>query len=162
MKTSMVLTINGVRVGVIGANVQNTPELVSAKNTKGLKFLDEASRIKAESQKLLAQGVQVQIVVVHQGVAGGTNGIDGTPPTPWNGPIVDIVNQLQDTTIDLVLAGHTHSIGNTVVGRIPVLEGLNAGASYSVVQLFVEKKDVDYVSGAPRVSRRTSVCAEAS
>jgi 2',3'-cyclic-nucleotide 2'-phosphodiesterase (5'-nucleotidase family)/predicted AlkP superfamily phosphohydrolase/phosphomutase len=161
VKTSTVLTINGVKVGVIGADVQNTPELVSAKNTKGLKFLDEATRIKAESQKLLAQGVRVQIVVVHQGVAGGNNGVDGTPPTPWSGPIVDIVNQLQDTTIDLVLAGHTHTIGNTVVGRIPVLEGLNAGASYSVAQLFVEKKDVDYVAGATRIAKNLGVAKRA-
>ena len=161
VKTSTVLTINGVKVGVIGADVQNTPELVSANNTKGLTFLDEATRVKAESQKLLAQGVKVQIVVVHQGVGVGNNGVDGTPPTPWNGPIVDIVNQLQDTTIDLVLAGHTHTIGNTVVGHIPVLEGLNAGASYSVAQLFVEKNDVDYVSGATRIAKNLGVAKRA-
>ena len=37
------------RVGVIGATVKNTPELVAAGNTAGLSFLDEASAIKKES-----------------------------------------------------------------------------------------------------------------
>ena len=39
-----------------------------------------------------------------------------------------IVGKLQNTTIDLVIAGHTHRAANTVVGRIPVVEGFNAGA----------------------------------
>lgn len=161
VKTSAVFDVNGTRVGVIGANVKNTPELVSAAATKGLKFLDEATRIKAESEKLRAQGIKVQVVVIHQGVTEGANAVDGTPPTPWKGPIVDIVNQLQDTTIDLVLAGHTHTIGNTVVGRIPVLEGLNAGASYSVAQVMVQGGDVDWIGGATRIPKTLGVAPRA-
>ena len=157
LKTSAVFEVNGTRVGVIGADVKNTPELVSAANTKGLAFLDEAPRIRAESERLRRQGVKVQVLVIHQGVADGANAQDGTPPKPWNGPIVDIVNQLQDTTIDLVLAGHTHTIGNTVVGHIPVLEGLNAGGSYSVAQLMVQGGDVAYVAGATRVAKNIGV-----
>ena len=157
VKTSAVFDVNGTRVGVIGADVKNTPELVSAANTKGLQFLDEAPRIKAESEKLRRMGVKVQVLVIHQGVAEGANAVDGTPPKPWNGPILDIVNQLQDTTIDLVLAGHTHTIGNTVVGHIPVLEGLNAGGSYSVAQLMVKRGDVAYVAGATRVAKNIGV-----
>ena len=34
--------VNGVRVGVIGATVKTTPELVRADATAGLEFLDEA------------------------------------------------------------------------------------------------------------------------
>jgi len=47
---SAVFTVNGVRVGVIGAELKNTPELVSAGTTAGLSFLDEAPRIRAESE----------------------------------------------------------------------------------------------------------------
>ncbi len=51
---SVVFTVNGVKVGVIGAELESTPELVSAGATAGLKFLDEAPRIKAESERLRA------------------------------------------------------------------------------------------------------------
>ena len=51
-------TSNGVRVGVIGATVRTTPELVRADATAGLVFLDEAERIRAESERLRAAGVR--------------------------------------------------------------------------------------------------------
>ena len=60
---SVVFTINGVKVGVIGAGLQNTPELVSAGATAGLTFLAEAPRIQAESERLRRRGVKVQVVV---------------------------------------------------------------------------------------------------
>ncbi len=68
--------------------------------------------------------MKVQIVVIHEGAALGANAIDGQPAAPWEGPIIGIVEALQDTTIDLVIAGHTHRAANTVVGRIPVVEGV--------------------------------------
>ena len=51
MQPSTVFRVNGVRVGVIGATVRNTPELVAAGNTEGLEFLDEAERIARESSE---------------------------------------------------------------------------------------------------------------
>ncbi|MDO8362463.1 MAG: 5'-nucleotidase C-terminal domain-containing protein [Actinomycetota bacterium] len=161
VKTSAVFTVNGIKVGVIGANVENTPELVSAGNTAGLSFLDEAERIHMESERLRALGVKVQIVVIHNGANTGANAIDGNPAQPWAGPIVDIVNQLQDTTIDLVLAGHTHRIANTMVGHIPVAEGANAGGSYSVAQMMVSGGDVVWTGTATRVAVNLGVAQRA-
>jgi 2',3'-cyclic-nucleotide 2'-phosphodiesterase (5'-nucleotidase family) len=157
----VVFEVNGVQVGVIGADVRTTPELVSAGNTAGLLFLDEAERIRLESERLRQQGVKVQIVVIHQGATLGANAIDGRPAAAWEGPIVEIVNQLQDTTIDLVLAGHTHRIANTMVGHIPVAEGLNAGVSYSVAQLLVKGDDVVWTGAATRVAFNIGVTPRA-
>ena len=56
LPTSTCSTVNGVQVGVIGADVQNTPELVKAGATEGLMFLDEASASTTESEKLLQPG----------------------------------------------------------------------------------------------------------
>ena len=80
MRTSAVFKVNGVRVGVIGSTVRNTPELVRASATEGLEFLDEAERIRRESAKLRAQGVQGQVVVIHEGADRGANALAGTPP----------------------------------------------------------------------------------
>src|SRR6185436_15275100 len=112
---SAVFRLNGVEVGVIGATVRTTPELVRADATKGLVFLDEAERIRRESAILRDRGVRVQIVVIQEGAALGANAIDGRPAEAWDGPIVPIVRALQDTTVDLVVAGHTHRIANTMV-----------------------------------------------
>jgi 2',3'-cyclic-nucleotide 2'-phosphodiesterase (5'-nucleotidase family) len=161
VQTSEVFVVNGVPVGVIGSVVRSTPELVRASATEGLLFLDEATRIREESERLRQQGVRVQIVVIHEGAAVGSNAVDGLASVPWAGPIVDIVGQLQDTTVDLVLAGHTHRIANTMIGRILVAEGLNAGASFSVAQLMVQGGDVLWAGAATRVAKNLGVPQDA-
>ncbi|MHB8891698.1 MAG: bifunctional metallophosphatase/5'-nucleotidase, partial [Candidatus Limnocylindrales bacterium] len=151
--------INGVRVGVIGAELQETPELVSAGATAGLSFLDEGPRIKAESERLRRLGVKVQVVVIHQGTASGLNPTGHAPGVTWDGPILAIADQLQDTTVDAMLVGHTHRISNLVRGHIPILEGYNAGMSYSVLQLMVRGGDVAWAGGATRVAKNIGVAA---
>jgi 2',3'-cyclic-nucleotide 2'-phosphodiesterase (5'-nucleotidase family)/predicted AlkP superfamily phosphohydrolase/phosphomutase len=154
---SVVFKVNGVRVGVIGATVRSTPELVSAGNTAGLDFLDEAERIKQESIRLRRLGVRVQVVVIHEGASLGANAIGNTPAAAWQGPITAIVGKLQDTSVDLVIAGHTHRIANTVVGHIPVVEGVNAGGSYTVAQLMLRDGDVAWTGASTRVAKNIGV-----
>ncbi len=157
LKGSVVFTLNGVQVGVIGAELQSTPELVSAGATAGLTFLAEAPRIRAESERLKALGVNVQIVVIHQGTAAGQNRVDGLAAVPWTGPILPIADALQDTTVDAMIVGHTHRISNLMRGRILITEGFNAGISYSVLQLMVRNGDVAWAGGATRVAKNLGV-----
>jgi 2',3'-cyclic-nucleotide 2'-phosphodiesterase (5'-nucleotidase family) len=160
VKPSTIINLDGTRVGVIGATVHTTPELVSAGATAGLLFLDEAQRIKQESERLGHQGVKVQVVVIHEGASLGANVIGGTPGSAWQGPIIAIVQALQDTTIDLVIAGHTHRVANTVVGHIPVVEGVNAGGSYTVAQLLLGRdQDVKWAGTQTRVAKSLGVPA---
>ena len=150
---SQVYTLDGVKVGVIGVGLENTPELVSAGATAGLKFLPAIDTIRTESERLRKQGVRVQIVLIHEGTANGQNAIDANPAIPWDGPIMTIANGIQDTTVDAVFAGHTHRISNLMVGHILVAEGLNAGASYSVGQFIVTGGDVQWAGAATRVAK---------
>jgi 2',3'-cyclic-nucleotide 2'-phosphodiesterase (5'-nucleotidase family) len=72
-----------------------------------------------------------------------------------------ITQAIQDTTVDLVIAGHTHRAANTVVGRIPVVEGFNAGASYSVAQLMLSRGDVVWAGTANRTAKNLGVATRA-
>ena len=158
---SKVFTINGTKVGVIGAGLKETPELVSAGATAGLTFLDEGPRIRAESQRLKALGVRVQVVVIHQGTANGLNPTGNAPGQAWDGPILAIADQLQDTTVDAMIVGHTHRISNLMRGNILITEGINAGTSYSVLQLMVKGGDVAWAGGATRVAKDIGVTPRA-
>ena len=40
------------------------------------------------------EGVEVQIVVIHEGTAVGTNAVDGNAAVPWKGPIINIAEAL--------------------------------------------------------------------
>jgi 2',3'-cyclic-nucleotide 2'-phosphodiesterase (5'-nucleotidase family)/predicted AlkP superfamily phosphohydrolase/phosphomutase len=152
-----VFEYDNLKIGVIGIELKETPELVSAGATAGLKFLDETATIKAESEKLRKQGIKIQIVLIHQGTANGRNTVDGNPAIPWDGPIMAIAQGIQNTTVDLIVAGHTHRVSNLMVGRILVVEGINAGASYSVVQMIVQGGDVEWAGGATRVAKNLGV-----
>ncbi len=156
-----VFNYGNLRIGVIGIELKETPELVSAGATAGLKFLDEIETIRTESENLRKQGVKIQIVLIHQGTATGSNAVDGTAPVPWAGPIMTIVNGIQDTSVDVVLAGHTHRVSNLMVGRILVAEGINAGASYSVVQMIVKGNDVEWAGAATRIAKNLGVAKRA-
>jgi 2',3'-cyclic-nucleotide 2'-phosphodiesterase (5'-nucleotidase family) len=154
---TQIFNFNGIRIGVIGIELSSTPELVSAGATAGLKFLDEAETIRKESQKLREQGVEVQVVLIHEGTALGRNAVGNISPVPWEGPIMTIVNKLQDTSVDVVLAGHTHRVSNLQVGNILLAEGINAGASYSVVQMVVKDNEVEWAGAATRVAKNIGV-----
>ena len=115
-----------------------------------------------ESEKLREQGVDVQIVVIHEGATLGANTIDGVAGVAVGRVRSSAITEaLQDTSVDLVIAGHTHRITNTVVGHIPVIEGVNAGGSYSVAQLMVRDGDVAWVSAATRVAKNLGVAPRA-
>jgi 2',3'-cyclic-nucleotide 2'-phosphodiesterase (5'-nucleotidase family)/predicted AlkP superfamily pyrophosphatase or phosphodiesterase len=159
VKPSAVFTINGTKVGVIGAELQNTPELVSAGATAGLRFLAEAPRIKKESERLLKLGVRVQVVVIHQGTNVGRNPLGNAAGAEWSGPILDIADALQGTSVDAMIVGHTHRISNLMRGHILITEGINAGVSYSVLQLMVKGGDVQWAGGATRVAKTIGVAA---
>ena len=164
VKTSEVFRVNGVaRRRDRRRPSRTTPELVSAGDTAGLAFLDEAERIRAGVRASCARmGVKVQIVVIHEG-ADARRQRDRRHAGRGLGRARSstIVDKLQDTTIDLVIAGHTHRIANTVVGHIPVVEGVNAGGSYSVAQLMVKDGDVAWTGAATRVAKNLGVAQRA-
>ena len=58
-----------------------------------------------------------------------------------------------------MIVGHTHRISNLMRGNILIVEGINAGTSYSVLQLMVQGGDVQWAGGATRVAKNLGVPA---
>ncbi len=65
---------------MIGVGLETTPELVSKGATEGLKFLPAVDTIKTELERLRKLGVNVQIVLIHEGTANGANAVNGNAP----------------------------------------------------------------------------------
>jgi 2',3'-cyclic-nucleotide 2'-phosphodiesterase (5'-nucleotidase family) len=76
---------------------------------------------------------------------------------PFVGPLITLANDLQGTTIDLMMGGHTHWVTNTMVGHIAVIENQNAGINFSVSQLLVANGDVVWAGTATRLAKNQSV-----
>jgi 5'-nucleotidase len=144
---SVVKTVDGVKVGFIGAVTRITPSIVVPSGVAGLRFLDEADAINAEAERLLQQGVRALVAVIHEG---GRVGSDG--PLEWNdagcdnprGAVFDIVKRLHPE-IDAVFTGHTHQGYRCVLDGRPVMQATAQGRGLSVADLVIDRKtgDVD-------------------
>jgi 5'-nucleotidase len=139
--STLVRTVNGVRVGFVGAVTRSTPGIVHPDRVAGLRFSSEAKAINEAAAHLRAQGVQAIVAVIHEGgdADGGFNAC-GNP----RGAIFAIEHEL-DPSIDIVLSAHTHRGYRCLVGSRLVLQGASFGRLVSVVDLAIDRASGDVV-----------------
>ncbi|MCQ4288458.1 bifunctional metallophosphatase/5'-nucleotidase [Pseudomonas stutzeri] len=141
---------DGVRIGIIGAVLKETPSIVSPSGVAGLRFIDEADAINQSVAELRRHGVRAIVVALHQG--GQQTSYDG-PTNPEadtvTGPVVDIIKRLDDE-VDVVLSGHAHGFTNALVPNangkpILVTQAFSAGTAYADIELVVSRRSRDIV-----------------
>ncbi len=147
---------NGVRIGVIGAVLKETPSIVSPSGVAGLRFVDEADAINRSVADLRRHGVRAIVVALHQG--GRQVSYDG-PTNPQadtvTGPVVDIIERLDDE-VDVVISGHAHGFTNAMVPNangkpILVTQAFSAGTAYADIELVVSRRSRDIVEKSAAV-----------
>jgi 5'-nucleotidase len=144
LPASIVVETGGVRIGVIGVTLHDLPTVVSAEAVRGLTFGDEVAAIDRASAELTAQGVDAQVVLMHQGDE-ARGGPDACPASP-DGPASRIA-RTASPQVDVFLTGQSHQQyvcaepDPNGVPR-PVVQGLSFGRLLSVVDLTVENGDV--------------------
>ncbi len=135
----VILERGGVRVGVVGIALAETPEIVMAGRTDGLRFEPEAPAMDRGVRALRAEGVDFVIVTTHVGAVCAVPGDpDGTDPEARSegcrGHLVDVLEAVTERP-DLVVGGHTHLRNNFDVNGIPVLQGPAYSRGVTVTQL---------------------------
>jgi 5'-nucleotidase len=138
-----IVDVKGVKVGLIGAVLQDTPSVAVASAIKGLSFLDEAESINKVLPAMRAQGAQVFVVLIHEGGHTG-EAFDKVYCDGLEGPIVGIVKKL-DPAIRLVITGHSHKGYLCKVDGRVVTQADYAGHVLSRIRM-----QVDPASGAVR------------
>ncbi len=128
-----VIERGGVRVAVIGLALPATPATTSPRNVRGLAFGDGARAVRRVLPQARAAGDYV-VVVAHVGAFCDGDGA-GAPlgPAACHGEIVDLARGLDSGSVDLIVSGHTHSLVNTVVNGIPIVQARSSGAGIAVV-----------------------------
>jgi 5'-nucleotidase len=142
--------VRGVPIAFIGAVLKGTPTMVNPGGVAGLKFLDEADAINSYVPALQAQNVRAIVVLLHQG---GWQHFYPGPTRPGDtvsGPVVDIVNRLDDE-IDVVLSGHTHRFTNALVKNqhgkeMLVTQAFWSGTAYADVTLEIDRNTDEIIS----------------
>jgi len=100
-------SFGSVRLGFVGMTLKETATYVSPAGTRGYHFADEAETANAAAERLLAEGADAVVLLIHQGgEVDPTFNVEGCPGL--SGDILPILDRLSPD-IRLVISGHTHA-----------------------------------------------------
>src|SRR5438876_8389953 len=123
----------GLKVAVIGLALRATPTNTAPRNVRGLAFGEGAAAVGRVLPRARAAADFV-IVLAHEGAfCDGAPGPDPVPAPACHGEIMGIARGLDSGAVDLIVSGHTHSLVNTVVNGIPIVQARSSGAGIAVV-----------------------------
>jgi 5'-nucleotidase len=140
VKPSTMVTVRGVRIGLIGVTTIDTAAQTIAANLGGLTFAPLAPAITREASSLRGRGATIVIVLAHAG--GRCTKLDDSEDLSscdQMAEIINVVRQLPNGMVDMISAGHTHQAMAQDVAGVPVVEAYSSGRSFSRVDLTINR-----------------------
>ena len=132
------------KVAFIGMTLEGTPTIVTPEGVAGFDFLDEADTANALVDRPRAPGRRQHRRAAPRGRrAPRAAATTAAPASP--GPIVDIVNRLDDE-VDAVISGHTHQAYNCVIDGMPVTSASSFGRLVTDMDLTIDRRTKDITS----------------
>jgi 2',3'-cyclic-nucleotide 2'-phosphodiesterase (5'-nucleotidase family) len=119
------------KVGIIGIITPSTATSTLPANVRNFSFADPATVIDAEAKSLRARGADVIVVVAHYG---GFCNKDTNGTESCTGEIFQAAPKITEK-IDLLVAGHSHSLLNTRVNNIPIVEAFRWGQTIEIADI---------------------------
>jgi 2',3'-cyclic-nucleotide 2'-phosphodiesterase (5'-nucleotidase family) len=123
-----IVTRGRARIGIIGLSTQQTPTTTRPQNVAHLRFADPAPVVDAHARSLRARGATHVVVVGHVG---------GRCAATCDGEVFDLARALTEP-VDAIVSGHSHTLLDTTVKGIPVVQARSRGQSIEVVDLPLE------------------------
>ena len=159
---TLLVTLQGVKVGVVGLTTPTTPRISNPALVSTLRFDDMVPATLEAATRLRAQGAEVVVGIAH---AGGkcsdlSNPRDTSSCDRSDGEIYGLVESLPKGTLDAVFAGHTHQAMGHFFGDVPVVSTWGLGRSFSVVELFVDPASRKVLPERTRLQAAIPVCAQ--
>ena len=131
---------DGIKVGFIGVTTLETPKIVVPDAVAPFDYLDISDTVNNYVGQLQNQGVQSIMVLAH---AGGNQ----TSKTQAVGEIIDETRQMSDE-VDVVVAGHSHSLLNNKVDGKLVVEAFSYGTAFDAVNMTVSRQTQDVTTAS--------------
>lgn len=156
------VTVKGVKVGLVGLTTESTPESTNPVNVASLRFLPLAPAALEGARSLRARGADVVVVVAH---AGGKcpdlkDPHDTSSCDRGDSEILTMLDGLPPGTVDAVVAGHTHQVMGHFYRGVPVIETTGMARSLGVVELYVDPASHHVVPERTRLQAAIPLCAK--
>jgi 2',3'-cyclic-nucleotide 2'-phosphodiesterase (5'-nucleotidase family) len=117
------------KIGVIGLASVLTARTTATKNVRGLQFLPPGPIVDSLARRLRARGADYVVVLAHDGAF-----CDRTGAASCRGEIIQIAQSIHEP-IDVIVSGHTHSLVNTTIAGVPVVQAYSSGSAIDVIDL---------------------------
>lgn len=134
----------GVKIGVVGLSTQDTPQTTLFVNVADLVFEDVVEAVKRTVPEMKTAGAEVIVAIGHltgqcKPVAYDDPGEECTP----SGEVGRLLTELEPGTLDVLIAGHAHTLLHHRVGDTFVLEQRAYGHAIGRLDLVVGPDGVD-------------------
>ena len=131
VQPSVLVDVNGVKVGIIGVTTSNALQRTIAANVRELRIAPLVPAIMEQANKLRKEGATLVIVTAHAGGmctefdnANDLSSCDGTAE------IFEVARALPAGLVDHIIAGHVHQ------GLAHIVNGISITSSYSNTRAF--------------------------
>lgn len=135
------LTVSGVRIGLVGVATAATLSTTLAANVRDLAMASPRDVLVSEAAALRREGAVLVIAVAH---AGGRcrdlEHAEDAASCDREQEIVQIAEALPVGTVDAIVAGHTHQGMANVVNGVPVIESYALGRAFGRVDFRVDAR----------------------
>jgi 5'-nucleotidase len=135
---------DGVKVGFIGVTTEETATWLLREYAPDHRWLDISETVNRYARELQERGVRAIVVLAHAGAFGAGGGT--------RGEIVDEAREMDDS-VDVIVAGHTHSHLNGEVDNKLIVESWAYGTGIDVVDIEVDRRSGEIVSKRARTPR---------
>jgi 5'-nucleotidase len=136
---TVLVTIGGIKVGIVGGTTQVTPTTTNALNLRGMRVEALPGPIRAGAEALRKAGAEVVIAAVHAGSACGEfSNPDDVSSCRTDGEVFRLANALPPGLVDVIVGGHTHAEVAHRVNGIAVVQAGSRGAAFGQVDLTLD------------------------
>lgn len=141
VRPSTIVTVQGVKIGIIGVLAKAGLAATIAANTRGLSVAPLLETIEREATTVRAEGATVVIVTAH---AGGQclefNDPNDTSSCRLDFEIFDVAESLPHGLVDHIFAGHTHQGIAHFVNGISITSSFSRTTAFSRVDITIDRK----------------------
>lgn len=122
MIPTVMFTVKGQQVGVIGVTSKDTPTIVMAGNLAGLEFREPGPIVSQLAAELRTAGADIVVVLAHM-------------PDVYNGVVSGEMTTVAVPGVDLIISGHSHSGYSGMINNIPIIQQYSSGTAIGVSDL---------------------------
>jgi 2',3'-cyclic-nucleotide 2'-phosphodiesterase/3'-nucleotidase len=119
---TVMFTVKGQQIGVIGVTSKETPSIVMAGSAAGLEFRDAGPVVEQLAAELRAAGADLVVVLAHM-------------PDVYGGVVSGEMATVAVPGVDLILSGHNHSGYSGKINNIPIIQQYSSGTAIGVSDL---------------------------